>query len=979
MNIDLWQLSLLGIAYMLLLFGIASIAERGIIPKRIIHHPIVYVLSLGVFTSAFAIYGVVGLAHEYGFGFFAYYLGISGAFIFAPVMLMPLLRICRMNLHSSLADVLTFRYRSQIVGSLVTVFMLLAVLPLLALQIQAVSDSLHILSTDSSQLFSNDVRHNNMALVFCVVISIFTISFGSRHITTHERHNGLVAAIAFESVVKLIVLLIAGSVALFQVFDGVEDLNRWLLDNPQTQALITTPMREDYARSLLLIFFSAVVGMPHLFHMIFAENPNTKAVQTASWGMPLYMMLASLPILPILWAGFKLDSVLPPEYFTLGLGIELHQPWLALLVYIGGISAASGAIIVTTLALASMCLKHLILPLYRPSNKHDIYRWLLLIRRVLMVCIILAGYGFFRLIVGRESLSSLGLAALIGGFQFLPGVLAALYWHKANRIGLISGLVAGFTVWFLALFLPIISEYSPDFIHYFYFNYSYGELWSATAIVAIGINMLTFIGVSILTPSHPDEIAAAELYSTDDLNRPATQRLRAHSPQEMKESLSSALGDVTANREVDRALQEMNISATETRPLALRRLRYRIEANLSGLLGPAVAHEMVTQLLSEATPEQQGKEDLNLIEVQLESHKSRLTGLAADLDSLRRYHRQTLQDLPVGVCTVNQDREILMWNDTIAAITTIQTPEVTGSILRSLPAPWGQLLNDFIDCPDKHRYKQHVSFKGQSLWINLHQSGASQQQPNDGWVIVLEDATDIQLLEDELTHSERLASIGRLAAGVAHEIGNPVTGIACLAQNLRYDTDNPDSLITAQEILQQTDRISKIVQTLVNFAHAGHNDHASHFVAVNLHQCSEEAIHLLQLNKDAKPVDFQNHCATDLQALGDNQRLLQVLVNLLSNARDASLPDCSIIITCEAFGNQLQLSVTDQGTGISAEHQEQIFDPFFTTKEAGQGTGLGLSLVYSIIEDMKGSISVESPVSPNIGGSRFTITLPRAI
>ncbi|MGK0442883.1 MAG: Na+/proline symporter, partial [Pseudohongiellaceae bacterium] len=662
MNIDLWLLSFLGIGYLLLLFAIASMAERGIIPEKIIHHPAVYVLSLGVFASAFAIYGVIGLAHEYGYGFLSYYFGIAGAFIFAPLVLLPLLRICRSQMHSSLADVLTYRFHSQWAGSIMTIFMLLAVMPLLAMQIQAVSDSLHILSTDSAQLFTNENRHDNVALAFCLVISVFTISFGSRHITTHERHNGLVIAIAFESIVKILGLLIVGGVALFYVFNGFLGLDLWLLDNPQTFALLNTPMRDDSARSMLLIFFSAVVGMPHLFHMIFAENPNLKVVRTAIWGMPVLMFLMSIPVLPILWAGFKLDSVLPPEYFSLGIGIELEQPWLALVVFIAGLSAASGVIIVSTLALASMCVKHLVLPFYKPGIDKDIYRWLLLIRRVLMVTIILAGYAFFRLIVGQESLSELGLASLIAGLQFLPGVIAALYWQKANRNGFLAGLCAGFTVWFFTLLLPIISELNPEFIRHFYFNYSYGELWNSATLVSLLANITTFIIVSLATQTRPEEVAAAEFCSSDDLNRPTRHKLRTKNPQEIKERLTHTLGVKTASREVDRALQELDITIHETRPLALRRLRYRLETNLSGLLGPAVAHDMVIQLLADNEEEQSGREDLNLIEHQLERHKHNLTGLAADLDSLRRYHRQTLQDLPVGVCSISQDREILMWN-----------------------------------------------------------------------------------------------------------------------------------------------------------------------------------------------------------------------------------------------------------------------------------------------------------------------------
>ncbi len=977
MSFDLSQLFLIGIGYLLILFGIAHAANRRWIPEQLIRHPATYVLSLGVFTSAWAIYGVVGLAHDYGYGFLSYYMGIVGTFIFAPLLLLPILRITRTYLHSSLADMLTFRYRSQWAGSLITVFMLLAVWPLLALQIQAVADSLHILSTDSAALFAKQTRHHELAFIFCVAICLFTISFGSKHLTAHERHNGLVAAIAFESVVKLLAMLIVGGAAIYQVFGGFAGLDLWLNNNPQIVSLLNYPMREDSSRALLLIFFSASVAMPHLFHMIFAENPNVKALQVASWGVPLYLMLMSLPILPILWAGFKLESVIPPEYFTLAIGIELKSQVLAILVYVAGLSAASGAVIVTTLALASMCLKHLVLPVYRPSSERDIYRWLLWIRRLLIVFIILTGYLFYRFIAGRETLSSLGIAAFIATLQFLPGVLAALYWQGANHKGFIAGLITGFAVWFITLLLPIISSFDPELVSSLYFNLPYDDLWGAATIIALGLNTLVLGVVSLLTTTSEEEKLAAEVCSTDDLSRPTRRLLSVKNPEQMKEQLATALGSRTAQREVDRALHDMQMPPDESRPFALRRLRYRLEANLSGLMGPSVANDMVNQLLPyEDHNNAASSEDINLIEVQLENYKLHLTGLAADLDNLRRYHRQTLQDLPVGVCSLGQDGEILMWNHAIARFTDISTFEVIGSNLRGLAAPWGQLLHDFIEMPQPHLYKQQLEIANSTRWFNLHKTTVDAAgEPIDGRVIVLEDTTDVQLLEDELMHSERLASIGRLAAGVAHEIGNPVTGIACLAQNLRYDTDNPESLETGREILIQTERVSKIVQTLVNFAHAGTESSQHELSPVHIKSCVDEAIHLLHLNKHAKQVHFENHCHDQHYAIADTQRLLQVFVNLLSNARDASPENSPITVNSEIVEPMVYIHVTDRGSGISKEHQEQIFDPFFTTKEAGEGTGLGLSLVYSIVDNLGGYISLESPVDEQYGGTCFTVRL----
>ena len=188
MSFSLTQMILISAAYLLVLFSVAWVSERGLIPRWIIRHPLTYTLSLGVYASAWAFYGTVGLAYEYGYGFLSSYLGVSGAFLLAPVLLYPILKITRTYQLSSLADLFAFRFRSTWAGALTTVFMLLGVLPLLALQIQAVADSIAILTREP-------VR-NYVALAFCVLITLFTIFFGSRHIATREKHEGLVFAIA---------------------------------------------------------------------------------------------------------------------------------------------------------------------------------------------------------------------------------------------------------------------------------------------------------------------------------------------------------------------------------------------------------------------------------------------------------------------------------------------------------------------------------------------------------------------------------------------------------------------------------------------------------------------------------------------------------------------------------------------------------------------------------------------------------------
>ncbi len=972
MSFSLSQLILISTTYLLTLFSVAWATEQGWVPRAIVRHPLTYILSLGVYASAWAFFGSVGLAYKYGYGFLAIYLGLSGAFLLAPVLLYPILRLTRTHQLSSLADLLAFRFRSNWAGAITTIGMLLGALPLLALQIQAVADTIGILTQQPIQ--------NRVALAFCILITLFSILFGARHTANREKHEGLVFAIAFESLVKLVALLVIGGYALFVVFNGPSDLDLWLQDNKEILSSLQMPLQEGPWRTLLLLFFASAIVMPHMYHMVFTENLNPRAMVSASWGVPLFLLLMSLPILPILWAGLKLGAPTSPEYFTLGVGLAVNNERLALLAFMGGLSAASGVIIVMTLAMSGMVLNHLVLPFYQPPAEGNIYRWLKWTRRSLIFAIILAGYSFYLLLRSEQGLNNLGLIAFVVTLQFLPAVLSVLYWPKANRYGFITGACAGVITWSIGMLLPVFTDIQEFYLPLLNYTYVLDDSnWHFSAIAALGVNTALFVLVSLLTRTSQEEERAAQACVINHVQRTERRELVARSPQEFAIELAKPLGAMTAQREVDQALKDLQLPFDESRTFALRRLRDRIEANLSGLMGPSIAQDLVGNFLPyKDDNETYVSEDIHFIESRLEDYQSRLTGLAAELDTLRRYHRQTLQDLPMGVCSLAKDHEILMWNHALEDLTGITASRVVGSRLEHIDSPWRELLLDFTQGANAHIYKHALQGPYQARWLNLHK--AAIEEGNSGLVVLIEDATQTRLLEDKLVHSERLASIGRLAAGVAHEIGNPITGIACLAQNLRYERDD-DAEITeiSSQIVEQTKRVTRIVQSLMNFSHSGQNQD-DHHEPIRLFDSADEAIHLLNLNKMEKSVHFFNLCNTEHWIQGDTQRIAQVLINLLSNARDASEASGHIFIRTTANHSTVELLIEDQGSGISADGLEQLFEPFFTTKDPGKGTGLGLALVHSIIEEHYGEIQVDSPCDIDLQrGTRFRISLPRYI
>lgn len=975
MTSEIGILYAVGVAYLALLFFVAHATDNRWLPEGLVRHPLVHALALGVYATSWSFYGSVGFAQSQGYNFLTIYLGVTLAFVLTPILLTPLLRLVREHQLTSIADLFAFRYPNPWTGTLVTLFMLVGVLPYIALQVKAVAESVAVITQETPP--------HLLALGFCATLSLFAILFGARHVTPREKHEGLVVAIAFESVIKLLALLTVGLLALFGVFGGFGGLSEWLERNPQAVAALYAPVRDGPWFTCILLAFTAGFLLPRQFHMLFVENIDPRSLRTAAWAFPAFLLLLNLPIPLILWAGAASELTTPPDYYVLGLAAQNGSRLLTMSTFVGGVSAASAMMIVTTLALAGMVMNHLILPAHfrqKTLPQDDLYNWLLWGRRSLIVVIIALGYGFYRVLEVHQGLVQIGLISFVAVTQFLPGLAGMLLWPRATTPGFIAGLVGGIAVWTLSLIVPLLYQSGlpvTDFNLQDWVGASEQDRWTFSTFWSLSINGALFVAVSLLTrPSERERAAAAAVRPHDLSDSPPTVP-EARSVGEFEERLAQALGPQTAGLELQRALADLGITREATRPEELGRLRDRLERNLSGLIGAQLSRMIVDNRLQVAPPARRALADsLRFVEARLEHSNVRLQGLAAELDTLRRYHREVLAELPLGVCSLTPDGEILIWNTAMARISGIAETHALGRRVRELPGPWNEVLGTFLGGDENHLYKQPCTVGGHTRWINLHKaaidSGEFDAAAADGTVLLVEDLTDLHVLESELAHNDRLASIGRLAAGVAHEIGNPLTGIASLAQNLRFENDPAEQEAALRQILVQTRRINDIVQSLITFSHAG-NDPAARRQPVDLHECVDEAIHLVQLGPTGRGIECVNDVPPGLTVQGHSQRLLQVFVNLLSNALQASQPGTRVTISARAEGDAVEVAVEDEGHGIDPALIERIFEPFFTTKPPGQGTGLGLSVVYSIIEEHGGTVAASNRPT---GGTRFELRLP---
>ncbi|HWK53542.1 MAG TPA: PAS domain-containing protein, partial [Hyphomicrobiales bacterium] len=741
-GLDSATLLLAGAFYYGCFYLVARLGERGRYAARLLNHPLVYVLSLGVIISTWSFYTAFISASTRGFGYNAYYLGYAIAFLFMPVLLQPLLRITRTWQLGSLPDLFAFRFRSPLAGTLTTLALMLSVLPLLALQYLGVETGTRALAPDIDYRLSGPL--------FCVLMIFLTLRFGTRDVTGRERNGGIVAGLAFESAFKLAVLLITGGFAIYGVFGGFAGLDAWLASQPPEVTRLQQPFLQNSTNLLVLMFFSSAVAMPHMFHMIFHENRIPQHLPTASWGMPLYLLLVSLPVLPMLWAREYLGDTRPVQFAGLMLGMLTEQRWLSVLFYCGGLAAASGLTIVLAMSVSNMCMNHLLLRLQTPPSGSNLYAWLLRRRRLLIVSILTLGYLLYRWMIGPGNhILDTGFVSFISTLQFLPGIFSLLYWPRGNRQGYIGGLLAGTLVWVLMGLVPLLG--GPVLLP-LSLNPEGAINWNFISSLSLLANLGTLLILSLCTSTRAEERRAARRCSPDHLSQTPSGQLTLKTPSAFVAGLTPLLGSDIARREVTRALADLGLDFQEQRAQHIQQLRIQIETNLSALLGPSLAHQLLERFVPRLAQESGVSDiDLNMIESQLESWPGSLSGIALDLDALRRHHRRILQELPIGVCSVDREGLIILWNNAMRDITGLDAVDFVGLPLSALPPPWNAVLGNFVQQEAAGTQRHATQVDGRQRWFNLHK--ASVQRPRNtllrdsdpvdsGQVILLEDLTE---------------------------------------------------------------------------------------------------------------------------------------------------------------------------------------------------------------------------------------------
>ena len=902
-----WVIVCASFAYIGFLFAIAYYADKRADQGRsLIATPYVYVLSLGVYATAWTFYGSVGRAASDGVGFLPIYIGPTLMMILWWFVVRKMIRISKINRITSLADFVASRYgKSALLGGLVTVIAVVGILPYISLQLKAISTSFQILlqypEIVMPQKIGTDAILNDTAFYIAVFMALFTIAFGTRKLDVAERHEGMVAAIAFESLVKLIAFMALGVYVTFIMFNGPADIFGQAMAQPQLAALATPfgGAAGNYMSWIWLIILSmlAFLFLPRQFQIAVVENVDEKHLNKAVWLFPLYMFAINLFVLPIAFGGLLHfpDGSVNADTFVLTLPMSQRQEWLALLVFIGGLSAATGMVIVETIALSTMVCNDLVMPPLlrftraRFMQHEELSNMLLDIRRAAIVSILMLGYFYYLLAGEAYALVSIGLISFAAVAQFAPVVIGGMYWRNGTRAGALAGLSLGFLVWGYTLMMPAFAQS----------GWAYVDLIEQGPFGIELLKPLQLFGLKGL-----DQITHAMIWSML-ANVGAYVLVSLLSRQSAADRIQATLFvDVLSQTGERTGFWRGTASASSLQTLVGR------------FLGPARAAELFDSYA-----------------------RSRGVAAADELDADARLVRFAEIQLA-------------------GAIGASSARAMVSSVVQEEPLGVDEVMAIIDEASKAIAYSMEIEQKQAEL----------------------ETAT-----RELRSANERLKELDRLKddfiATVTHELRTPLTSIRAFSEILR---DNPALDVDERSrflaiLVKESERLTRLINQVLDLAKLESAAAEWQNVTLDLREIVEDAVNTTSQLFKAKNVKLDVRLPATLPpVVADRDRLLQVMLNLLSNSiKFCDADNGQVVVTVSQQRGSVQVDVCDNGRGIAKKDQVFIFEKFQqagdTLTEKPPGTGLGLAICRQIVDHFGGRLWVTSEWS---GGATFSFSLP---
>ena len=1030
------SLLLISLAYFALLLGVAKLGDKLLSFRAYANQhlqAIIYSLSLGVFLTSWTFYGSVGRASTSGLDYLGAYIGPILLFLLGHRVIYKIVLIAQHENIGSISDFISSRYgKSRRLAVIVTLIATLGLLPYIALQLKAIDLSYAVLTAQDGL---RESQADISVLMIAILIGIFSILFGARQVDTSAHNPGMVLAIAVESLVKLIAFVTIGLFATYVINNGFGDVFSQLEQQKDRSSLSSfNPFSTSFLIEILLGVI-AVICLPRQFHMLAVENTNAEHITTARWLFPLYMISMCVFMIPIAWAGSQAlaGTATNADLYSLMMPMAEGQTGLAILAYIGGVSAAMGMVAVSTIAISTMLTNDIIMPFILHvravdmSQNKNLGRLLLNLRRLSIFAVLLLAYGYYLLIDSGTALVSIGLSAFVAVAQFGPPLFGGIFWRGGHVRGATVGLLAGFAAWIYCLLLPNLTglfhlygniiSHGPFGIEWLRPTALFGlqlDPISHATIISLSLNVVFYIIVSkFSTPRLIDRIQA-DLF-VDTLSQSALIESQRHhsglSVDDLFTLLERFLGyRATMESLKQLAIREPHLDLHKNAPINAQLIRH-FERTLSGIIGTSSARAVVESSLSQ--------KDVHLSDV------VSIVGEAAKAVSFNRGLLQaTIDNVSQGITVIDKDLNLVMWNkrylelfDFPKGTVKVGTPIEEIIHLSALQGEYGaidpaqivKLRIAMIMRGEQHRsirYREDgtvIEVQGHAMpdggYVNtyvdiseqhhaelaLRESEKDLIEANENLEKRVNDRTDtlsqvnLELQQAKAQADANHQSKTHFLAAASHDLMQPLNAAklfsTALAQRQSDLQEDPQSQQLSQHLDASLANAEQLISDLIEISKldgGGTEPQLQHFCAAQLLQQLATEFTVVCQQKD---LAFHFQCS-QATLYSDPKMLRRVLQNFLTNAVRYTEKG-KVMLGCRRLEQGLEIQVWDTGFGIPENRIDDIFIEFkrLETGPHAQQKGIGLGL--AIAQRTAGALSHQLRVVSNYGrGSMFSILVP---
>ncbi|WP_083590715.1 NahK/ErcS family hybrid sensor histidine kinase/response regulator [Aurantimonas sp. 22II-16-19i] len=1000
-------IALVAIVYLLLLFAVAYWGDRRAARRPAdASRPAVYALSLAVYCTSWTFLGSVGVAAREGFAFLAIYLGPILVFLLAPSFIERIVRHAKAEKITTVADFIGSRYgKSPAVAALATVIALVGTVPYISLQLKAISTSVATLVFHYRPNLDVPPLFGDLSLLIATVLGLFAILFGTRHADATEHQDGLVLAVAMESLIKLGAFIAVGIWATFFLFDP-QELWRTALASTAVRTAFTTPLAGSFFASLGLSAL-VILLLPRQFHMTVVENRTRGEIRRARWLFPIYLVAINLFVVPIAAAGLiRLGPQFDADLYVLALPLSSGADLLGLVAFIGGLSAATAMVIVASVALAIMISNDLVLPILlkrrgrRPGNPGDETRLILNVRRSAILTIVFFGYVYYRFAGDGSGLASIGLLSFAAIAQLAPALFAGLYWKRANARGAMAGLSAGVVLWALTLLAPTLGIATPlPGILIGDDGMPLVDPLLLGVVLSLSANLACLVAGSLSRPARPlERIQAAVFVGRDGFAAAPGRRMRINvRVADLKSTIARYLG----TRRTERAFT------------AFARDHQGVLADEAAADGATI--NFSEQLLASAIGSASSRLVLSLLFQRHADSSSTALQLLDDATEALQYNRDllriALEQVDQGLAIFDGDFCLTFWNRQFRDLVGL-TAEF-GRVGTPLTAVFDQLLVDGEIDPGEYAASfDQLTRPPAQRQIALARSGRTIEMrvntmPDGGLVATVSDMTERvrravalreinETLEErvrqrtaELTAANRDLAEARRAAEAAnlsktrflaaagHDILQPLNAARLYVSALEQRHGRSADADLAGNIGSSLEAVEAIIGAVLDISRLDAGGMQAKLTEFPLQPL------LKQIETDLRPLAEEKglslrFIATSVAVRSDRNLLRRLIQNLVSNAVKYTRQGKIVVGVRRRGQDRIDLEIADSGIGIPQDKLQTIYEEFVRLDEGSRtasGLGLGLSIVDRIARVLDHPVAARSRHG---SGTAFRVGLPLA-